>query len=115
MIQGKDYIEVRLSSVGKGNIVGYILEKMRSDGNAPDFIFCAGDDVADELMFQRIQTWTCSGNSCEENAFTCTVGRKPSKAKFYVDDYTDVIDLLKSLCVSTTKVGITYNSPSISL
>nr|CCA16404.1 alpha putative [Albugo laibachii Nc14] len=109
VIRGKDYIEVRLASVGKGNIVGYILEKMRSDGNAPDIIFCAGDDVADELMFKRVEDWTGSGNLQKDNAFTCTVGRKPSKAKYFVDDYTDVIDLLKSLCVSSTKSNRNYS------
>jgi hypothetical protein len=33
------------------------------------------------------------------------VGQKPSKAEFYVDDYTDVISLLKSLTVVSTKVS----------
>lgn len=39
-----------------------------------------------------------------DKVFTCTVGQKPSKAEFYLDDYTDVIALLKSLKVVSTKV-----------
>lgn len=45
--------------------------------------------------------------------FTCTVGQKPSKAEFFLDDYSDVISLLKSLNVVSTKVGICSLVPSI--
>ena len=40
-----------------------------------------------------------------DKVFTCTVGQKPSKAEFFIDDYTDVIALLKSLKVVATKVS----------
>lgn len=39
-----------------------------------------------------------------DKVYTCTVGQKPSKAEFYLDDYTDVITLLKTLKVVSTKV-----------
>jgi hypothetical protein len=41
-----------------------------------------------------------------DSVLTCTVGQKPSKAEFFLDDYSDVISLLKSLNVVSTKVGI---------
>uniref|UniRef100_H3GDY3 Uncharacterized protein n=1 Tax=Phytophthora ramorum TaxID=164328 RepID=H3GDY3_PHYRM len=55
IIQGKDYIEVRPEGVGKGKIVGHLLNKMRVDGNPADFVLCIGDDVADELMFDQLK------------------------------------------------------------
>lgn len=47
-----------------------------------------------------------------DKVFTCTVGQKPSKAEFYVDDYTDVIALLKSLKVVSTKVRSLLYKPT---
>lgn len=55
IIQGKDYIEVRPEGVGKGKVVGHLLNKMRVDGNPADFVLCIGDDVADELMFDQLK------------------------------------------------------------
>ncbi|KAJ0402921.1 hypothetical protein P43SY_005906 [Pythium insidiosum] len=97
VIQGKDYIEVRPEGVGKGKVLGHIVESMRVDGNAADFVLCIGDDIADELMFEKVNELTASSMIARERVFTCTVGQKPSKAEFFVDDYTDVIALLKSL------------------
>lgn len=54
VIQGKDYIEVRPEGVGKGKVIEHILTKMRVDGNPADFVLCLGDDIADELMFEKL-------------------------------------------------------------
>lgn len=130
IIQGKDYIEVRPEGVGKGKVIEHLLDKMRADGNPADFVLCLGDDVADELMFETLNEMVASaelprggvgvmlasGLECSSDSlttdtcvrsgkvFTCTVGQKPSKAEFFLDDYTDVIALLKSLKVVSTKV-----------
>merc|ERR1719401_1268206 len=37
------------------------------------------------------------GASSQQRFFTCTVGRKPSAAKFYLDDVDEVSELLASL------------------
>ncbi|RLN20906.1 hypothetical protein BBJ28_00011457, partial [Nothophytophthora sp. Chile5] len=100
----KDYIEVRPEGVGKGKIVGHLLDKMRADGKPADFVLCIGDDVADELMFDQLDSMVTAGELPKDKVYTCTVGQKPSKAEFFVDDYTDVIALLKTLKVVATKV-----------
>uniref|UniRef100_K3WLM1 Trehalose 6-phosphate phosphatase n=1 Tax=Globisporangium ultimum (strain ATCC 200006 / CBS 805.95 / DAOM BR144) TaxID=431595 RepID=K3WLM1_GLOUD len=105
VIQGKDYIEVRPEGVGKGKVIEHILDKMRIDGNPADFVLCIGDDVADELMFEKLNEMIANTELPREKVFTCTVGQKPSKAEFYLDDYTDVIALLKSLKVVSTKTA----------
>ncbi|KAF1793104.1 HAD-like domain [Phytophthora cactorum] len=106
IIQGKDYIEVRPEGVGKGKLIGHLLNKMRVDGNPADFVLCIGDDVADELMFEQLKTMVAHQELPKDKVFTCTVGQKPSKAEFFVDDYTDVIALLKSLKVVATKAKL---------
>lgn len=60
VIQGKDYIEVRPEGVGKGKVIEHILDRMRSDGNPADFVLCVGDDVADELMFEKLNEMVAS-------------------------------------------------------
>ncbi|KAL7682925.1 putative glycosyl transferase, family 20, HAD-superfamily hydrolase, subfamily IIB, HAD superfamily [Plasmopara halstedii] len=109
VIQGKDYIEVRPEGVGKGKLVGHLLEKMHTDGKPADFVLCIGDDVADELMFEQLKTMVANQKLPQDKVFTCTVGQKPSKAEFFVDDYTDVIELLTSLKVVATKSNRNYS------
>jgi trehalose 6-phosphate synthase/phosphatase len=60
IIQGKDYIEVRPENVGKGKIIERLLETMRMENNRADFVLCIGDDVADELMFEKLNELTAS-------------------------------------------------------
>ncbi|DAZ96493.1 TPA: hypothetical protein N0F65_008360 [Lagenidium giganteum] len=109
VIQGKDYIEVRPEGVGKGKIIGHIMDKMKAENNPVDFVLCIGDDVADELMFEALNERVASFDMPKDKVFTCTVGQKPSKAEFYLDDYTDVISLLKSLRVVSTKSNRNYS------
>lgn len=109
VVQGKDYIEVRPEGVGKGKIIGRLLETMRMENNPADFVLCIGDDVADELMFEKLNELTATAQLAKDRVYTCTVGQKPSKAEFYLDDYTDVIALLKSLTVLSTKSNRNYS------
>jgi trehalose 6-phosphate synthase/phosphatase len=49
VISGKSNLEVRPQFVNKGNIATRLIDEYGSeDGNAPDFVFCAGDDFTDE-------------------------------------------------------------------
>lgn len=79
---------------------------MIEKGEAPDFVCCIGDDRSDEDMFESIMnmipntnTNTNTNSRCGEGVeiFACTVGRKPSKAKYYLDDTVDVVRLLSGL------------------
>jgi trehalose 6-phosphate synthase/phosphatase len=108
IIQGKDYIEVRPEGVGKGKVVAHILDKMKAEGNPADFVMCIGDDVADELMFEEVNSLVRKQELPREQVITCTVGQKPSSATFFVDDYSDVIALLQSLRVVSTKVYLSF-------
>jgi trehalose 6-phosphate synthase/phosphatase len=61
---------------------------------SPDFVLCIGDDKSDEDMFESIADATIAPNV---EIFACTVGRKPSKAKYYLEDIADVIHVLEGL------------------
>lgn len=91
-----------LQGVGKGVAVERLIATMRSNSRLPDFVLCIGDDSSDEDMFASVDSCV-SGTSSPAIAevFACTVGRKPSKAKFYLDDPDDVIKMLQGLSEKT--------------
>lgn len=96
---GGDYIEVRPEGVDKGNMVDRIISTIESRSEQfADFILCVGDDKSDEFMFSYLEE-----NRPRPKLYTCTVGKKPSAAKFYLNDVDAVVEMLHSLTrVSTT-------------
>ena len=71
---------------------------MTEKGKRPDFVVCIGDDRSDEDMFEIIGNAVSSGIlASNSSVFACTVGQKPSKAKYYLDDSTDVVIMLDAL------------------
>ena len=71
---------------------------MTSNGKSPDFVLCIGDDRSDEDMFESLLNKACCGTSSPApEIFACTVGQKPSKARYYLDDTVDVMRLLEAL------------------
>ena len=75
---------------------------MVDSGRPPDFVMCIGDDRSDEDMFESILSTVSSPSlPSAPEIFACTVGRKPSKAKFYLDDTSDVVRLLQCLASSS--------------
>ncbi|KAF9593157.1 hypothetical protein IFM89_020453 [Coptis chinensis] len=49
---------------------------------AADFVMCMGDDKSDEDMFEAISS--AAFNPSLPEVFACTVGQKPSKAKYTI-------------------------------
>lgn len=82
----------------KGLVAEKVLSMMVNDGKAPDFVMCIGDDRSDEDMFESILTAVSIASlPAFPEIFACTVGQKPSKAKYYLDDTADVVRLLRGL------------------
>ena len=79
---------------------------MQSIGKSPDFVLCIGDDRSDEDMFETISR-SSSNNAASlpptAGVFACTVGQKPSTAKYYLDDSAEVIKLLQGLASASTQ------------
>ncbi|PIN24950.1 Trehalose-6-phosphate synthase component TPS1 [Handroanthus impetiginosus] len=96
--RGQHIVEVKPQGVTKGLVAEKVLSMMVSNGKAPDFAMCIGDDRSDEDMFESIlNTFSSSSSSTLPEIFACTVGQKPSKAKYYLDDTADVVRLLQGL------------------
>ncbi|CAL0313171.1 unnamed protein product [Lupinus luteus] len=100
--RGQHIVEVKPQGINKGLAAEKILSTMVNGGNSPDFVMCIGDDRSDEDMFESIlRTVSCPSLPAAPEIFACTVGSKPSKAKYYLDDTTDVIKLLQGLATSS--------------
>lgn len=76
----------------------HLIATMRNtNGKRPDFLLCVGDDRSDEDMFDSIVKHQDVSSIGLAEVFACTVGQKPSKAKYYLDDTPSVIMMLEWL------------------
>lgn len=81
MLEGNKVIEFKNIEVNKGKAAQNWLFN-----NHPDFIIALGDDHTDEDIFKALP----------DDAFTIKVGSNISAARYYLKDYNEVRDLLKS-------------------
>nr|XP_016478522.1 PREDICTED: probable alpha,alpha-trehalose-phosphate synthase [UDP-forming] 9 [Nicotiana tabacum]XP_016478523.1 PREDICTED: probable alpha,alpha-trehalose-phosphate synthase [UDP-forming] 9 [Nicotiana tabacum]XP_016478524.1 PREDICTED: probable alpha,alpha-trehalose-phosphate synthase [UDP-forming] 9 [Nicotiana tabacum]XP_016478525.1 PREDICTED: probable alpha,alpha-trehalose-phosphate synthase [UDP-forming] 9 [Nicotiana tabacum]XP_016478526.1 PREDICTED: probable alpha,alpha-trehalose-phosphate len=96
--RGQHIVEIKPQGVTKGIVAEKVLSMMVDSGNPPDFVMCIGDDRSDEDMFESILSTVSSPSvTAAPDIFACTVGQKPSKAKYYLDDTADVLRLLRGL------------------
>lgn len=104
---GSQIVEVKPQGASKGIVADRLLSTMKARDLVPDFVLCIGDDRSDEDMFEVISS-AISGSSLTPAAeiFACTVGRKPSKAKYYLDDTAEIVRLMQGLAsVSEQSLG----------
>ncbi|OMO65436.1 Glycosyl transferase, family 20 [Corchorus olitorius] len=95
---GQYIVEVKPQGVSKGVVAEKIFTTMAEKGKQADFVLCIGDDRSDEEMFEIISSAISSGIlSSNTSVFACTVGQKPSKAKYYLDDPAEVVSMLEAL------------------
>ncbi|XP_077226678.1 trehalose-phosphatase/synthase 7 [Tasmannia lanceolata] len=99
---GQYIVEVKPQGVSKGLVAGKILSSMTETGKKADFVLCIGDDRSDEDMFGGIGALTKDMLSNNPAVFACTVGQKPSKAKYYLDDTAEVITMLEALAEASS-------------
>lgn len=104
--RGQNLVEVKPQGVNKGLVAKRLLSTMEEAGMSPDFVLCIGDDRSDEDMFEVISSSVPSLDPRAE-VFACTVGKKPSKAKYFLDDTAEIVRLLQGLAsVSEQLFGI---------
>ncbi|PWA20149.1 Glycosyl transferase, family 20 [Artemisia annua] len=95
---GQYIVEVKPQGVTKGLVAEKIFTSMYKNERHADFVLCVGDDRSDEDMFVMIGDSIKAGIiSHNKSVFACTVGQKPSRAEYYLDDTVEVINLLENL------------------
>lgn len=103
---GQHIVEVKPQGVNKGLVAEHLLVTMKQKGALPDFVLCIGDDRSDEDMFEVIMS-ARNGPSLSPVAevFACTVGQKPSRAKYYLEDTTEILRMLQGLANSSEQAA----------
>ncbi|MCB9202688.1 MAG: bifunctional alpha,alpha-trehalose-phosphate synthase (UDP-forming)/trehalose-phosphatase [Flavobacteriales bacterium] len=82
ILEGSKVIEIKVSGINKGYAA---LEYLKN--NSYDFILAIGDDWTDEYTFKELPN----------DSITIKVGTDKSHAKYYINDYIQVRELLKNL------------------
>ncbi|KAL9226321.1 hypothetical protein vseg_002150 [Gypsophila vaccaria] len=108
--RGQHIVEVKPQGVSKGTVVQKVISGLIEAGTPPDFLMCIGDDRSDEDMFESLLKSSSNPSlPSTPEVYCCTVGQKPSKAKYYVDDTADVMKLLSGLASTTSSQKPRYN------
>lgn len=102
-----------MQGVSKGLVTEKVISTMVGRGEAPDFILCIGDDRSDEDMYECIRKIVSSSVvPGVPEICVCTVGQKPSKARYFLDDTYEVHEVLQCLAdVSSSKPGSAETPP----
>ncbi|KAF3971485.1 hypothetical protein CMV_004922 [Castanea mollissima] len=95
--RGRGIVEVKPQGISKGTAVENIISTMTRQGKEPDFVLCIGDDFSDEVMFETITAKVPNQLPAKAKVFPCSVGMKPSKAEYFLDDADEVMKLLQGL------------------
>ncbi|KAF6160040.1 hypothetical protein GIB67_033124 [Kingdonia uniflora] len=92
-----DIVQIKLG-ISKGLIVENLILAMVCNEKPSDIVMCIGDDRSDEDMFEKVLSIINNPLlPAVLEIFACTVGQKPSKEKYYLDDIFEVVSLLQSL------------------
>uniref|UniRef100_A0A5B7AJB4 alpha,alpha-trehalose-phosphate synthase (UDP-forming) n=1 Tax=Davidia involucrata TaxID=16924 RepID=A0A5B7AJB4_DAVIN len=103
--RGQHIVEVKPQGVSKGGVVESLIASMRNRGKPADFVLCIGDDRSDEDMFESIASSVANPSlPAIAEVFACTVGQKPSMAKYYLDDTLEVIKMLQGLAAASAQL-----------
>ncbi|CAM9203153.1 unnamed protein product [Heterosigma akashiwo] len=125
------YIEVRPEGLSKGAFLEHVLGRLGGEGGPggeraapggggggggePEFALVVGDDTSDEPAFAALDLYRLGvppGKKFE--AFSCTVGKKPSEARSYVNDAEEVLELLSALGKVSSSVTKYYSYANLS-
>ncbi|QCE08583.1 alpha,alpha-trehalose-phosphate synthase [UDP-forming] 5 [Vigna unguiculata] len=104
-------VEVKPQGVSKGIVAERLVSTMKQKGVIPDFVLCIGDDRSDEDMFGVIMNARALLSPVAE-VFPCTVGQKPSKAKYYLEDTSEILRMLQGLANASEHSTRTSSQPS---
>ena len=115
IVNGKGFMEIIAVGVNTGYFVGYKIKEFIKNKKSLDFILCIGDDTSDEKMFHYLNTKKDEIKKyCKKvKIYGITVGKKPSKAHFYVEKPKNVQELVSSLVKASNKLSSSISTLDI--
>lgn len=94
VLMGQMILYVRPRGVHKGAAIAEVLQRLSAEGESLSWLFAIGDDRTDEDMFNELYRFAKDTNVIVN---TCTVGRKTTRAKYYVAGVDEVLRFLDDL------------------
>ena len=115
IVNGKGFMEIIAVGVNKGYFVGYKIKEFIKNKKSLDFILCIGDDTSDEKMFHYLNTKKDEIKKyCKKvKIYSITVGKKPSKAHYYVEKPKNVQELISGLVKASNKLSSSISTLDI--
>ena len=115
IVNGKGFMEIIAVGVNKGYFVGYKIKEYIKKKRNLDFILCIGDDTSDEKMFHYLKTKKDEIKKYCKNAkfYSITVGKKPSKANYYVEKTKNVQELVSIFVKASSKLSSSISTLDI--
>ena len=83
-------LELHPTNITKSNTIKIILNDLIIDFKECDFMLCIGDGRNDENIFQVLE-------DIFPKVESVTIGKKQTRAKWYVDENSEIIELLNVL------------------
>ena len=109
--EGKGYVEVKARGSSKGSALRLICDRLKARKGEIDFLLSVGDDVNDESMFREVTAMRLSGLT---QAFSVSIGKKPTQAQYYLNDSAELTNVLETLQRASLKVGRFYSHFNLS-
>ena len=115
IVNGKGFMEIIAVGVNKGYFVGYKIKEYIKKKRNLDFILCIGDDTSDEKMFHYLKTKKDEIKKYCKNVkfYSITVGKKPSKANYYVEKTKNVQELVSIFVKASSKLSSSISTLDI--
>jgi len=109
IVQGNGFLEVKPVQLKKSTLLSIFLKELSDQVYSKiDFLLYVGADSSDEPVFEYLKQQTKQStksqyfsSDCHTNL--CILGKKPSKADFYVDEIERLAVLINKLGVETKK------------
>lgn len=109
IVQGNGFLEVKPVQLKKSTLLSIFLKELAEQMySRVDFLLYIGADTSDEPVFEQLKQLTKSSTkskffSPDCHTFLCILGKKPSKADFYVDEIEKLAILINKLGIETKK------------
>ena len=115
IVNGKGFMEIIAVGVNKGYFVEYKIKEFIKNKKSLDFILCIGDDTSDEKMFHYLKTRKdVIKKYCKKvKIYSVIVGKKPSKANYYVEKPKNVQEIINSFVKASNKLSSSISTLDI--
>ena len=99
--KGVNYIKISNKNMNKGFFASHIIKDLILNNKSVDYIWAIGNSENDEILFNYLNKKKSEikkqFSNYNINIYTSVIGKKPSKALNYIDNYDKLFELINNL------------------